>query len=74
MAEIVCFPLHRRQKLIRELKRTRTTNERRYALRRTATALARIGIEPRTIDSQIRAVSLMACRQMWAYRPGGDAA
>jgi hypothetical protein len=28
MAEVVCFPLYRRQKLIRELKRTRTTNER----------------------------------------------
>ena len=74
MAEVVCFPLHRRQKLIRELKRTRTTNERRYSLRRAAAALERIGIEPTTIDSQIRAVSVMACRQMWRYCPGGDAA
>jgi hypothetical protein len=74
MAEVVCFPLHRRQKLIRELRRKRTTNERRYALRRTAAALERIGIEPTTIDSQIRAVSLMACRQIWTYRPNGDAA
>ena len=74
MAEVVCFPLHRRQKLIRELKRTRTTNERRYALRRTAAALERVGINPTAIDSQIRAVSLMVCRQLWTYRPGGDAA
>jgi hypothetical protein len=74
MAEVICFPLHRRQKLIRELKRTRTINERRYALRRTAATLERIGIEPTAIDSQIRAVSMMACRQIWTYRPSGDAA
>jgi hypothetical protein len=74
MADIICFPLNRRQKLIRELKRTRTTNERRYALRRAAAALERIGIKPTTIDWQIRAVSLMACRQIWTYRPSGDAA
>ena len=74
MAEIICFPLNRRQKLIRELKRTRTTIERRYALRRAAAALERIGLKPTTIDSQIRAVSVMACRQMWRYFPGGDAA
>jgi hypothetical protein len=74
MAEIVLFPLHHRQKLVRQLRRAQTTNEVRYALRRTATTLERIGIAPAVIDAQIRAVSLVARHQMWRYQPGGDVA
>jgi hypothetical protein len=73
MADIVLFPLQRRQKLLRQLRRAQTDNEVRYALRRTATALERFGIAPELIDAQIRAVSLMTRRVAWHYRPDGAA-
>jgi hypothetical protein len=73
MAEVFCFPLNRRQKLLRQLRRAQTDNEVRYALRRTATALQRLGIPPEVIDAQIRAVSLMTRWEAWHYRPEGAA-
>jgi len=73
MAEIICFPLHRRQNLVRRLKRAQTDNEVRHALKRTAESLARLGIPLATIDAQIRLISLMTRRQMWSCRPGGAA-
>jgi len=42
MAEIICFPLHRHQNLVRRLKRAQTDNEVRHALKRTAESLARL--------------------------------
>lgn len=71
MAEIICFPLQRRQKLVRQLRRAQTDNEVRHALKRTAESLARYGVPVATIDAQIRLVSLMTRRQMWSCRPGG---
>jgi len=73
MAEIICFPLNRRQKLLRQLRRASTDNEVRFALKRTAESLARVGIPLATIDAQIRLISLMTRRQMWSCRPGGAA-
>jgi hypothetical protein len=73
MAEVICFPLNRRQKLVRQLRRASTDNEVRYALKRTAESLARIGVPLSTIDAQIRLISLMTRRQMWSCRPGGAA-
>jgi hypothetical protein len=73
MADIVLFPLHRRQRLLRQLRRAQTDNEVRYTLRRTATALQRLDIAPELIDAQIRAVSLMTRREAWHYRPEGAA-
>jgi hypothetical protein len=73
MAEIICFPLNRRQKLLRQLQRASTDNEVRFALKRTAESLARVGIPLATIDAQIRLLSLMTRRQMWSCRPGGAA-
>jgi hypothetical protein len=74
MAKIVLFPLHRRQKLIREIREARSQKERRYVLYRVATKLDRLGIPVDVIDGQIRAVSLHACRQEWVYAPKGGAA
>jgi hypothetical protein len=78
MAEIVCFPLHRRQKLVRQLQRARTEGEVRFALRRTAIALEHAGVPAAIIDVQIRQVSLMTRHQMWRFQPAelpsGDAA
>jgi hypothetical protein len=78
MAEIFCFPLHRREKLIRELRRARTHSEVRFALRRAALALERVGVPAAIIDAQIRQISLMTRHQMWRFqpaeRPSGDAA
>jgi hypothetical protein len=78
MAQIFCFPLHRREKLIRELRRARTHGEVRFALRRAALALERVGVPAAIIDAQIRQISLMTRRQMWRFqpaeRPSGDAA
>ena len=73
MAEVICFPFNRRQKLVRQLRRASTDNEVRYALKRTAESLARIGVPLSTIDAQIRLISLMTRRQMWSCRPGGAA-
>jgi hypothetical protein len=73
MAEIICFPLHRHQNLVRRLKRAQTDNEVRHALKRTAESLARLGIPLATIDAQIRLISLVTRRQMWSCRPGGAA-
>ena len=73
MAEVICFPLHRRQKLVRQLRRASTDNEVRHALKRTAESLARIGVPLATIDAQIRLISLMTRRQMWSCRPVGAA-
>ena len=73
MAEIICFPLNRRQKLLRQLRRASTDNEVRFALKRTAESLARVGVPLATIDAQIRLISLMTRRQMWSCRPGGAA-
>ena len=73
MAEIICFPLNRRQKLLRQLRRASTDNEVRFALKRTAESLARVGISLGTIDAQIRLISLMTRRQMWSCRPVGAA-
>jgi hypothetical protein len=44
MAEVICFPLYRRQKLVRRLRQAKTDNEFRHALKRTAESLARIGV------------------------------
>ena len=78
MAQIFCFPLHRREKLVRELRRARTDGEVRFALRRAALALERVGVPAAIIDAQIRQISLMTRRQMWRFqpaeRPSGDAA
>ena len=74
MAEIICFPLNRRQKLLRQLRRASTDNEVRFALKRTAESLARVGIPLATIDAQIRLISLMTRRQMWGCGPSGGAA
>jgi hypothetical protein len=73
MAEVICFPLYRRQKLVRRLRQANTDNEFRHALKRTAESLARIGVPLATIDAQIRLISLMTRRQMWSCRPGGAA-
>ena len=73
MAEVICFPLHRRQKLVRQLRRASTDNEVRHALKRTAESLARIGVPLATTDAQIRLISLMTRRQMWSCRPVGAA-
>ena len=73
MAEVICFPLNRRQKLVRQLRRANTDNEVPFALKRTAESLARVGIPLATIDAQIRLIGLMTHRQMWSCRPGGAA-
>jgi hypothetical protein len=73
MAEVICFPLYRRQKLVRRLRQANTDNEFRHALKRTAESLARIGVPLATIDAQIRLISLMTRRQMWSCRPEGAA-
>jgi hypothetical protein len=65
--------VYRRQKLVRQLRRASTDNEVRFALKRTAESLARIGVPLATIDAQIRPISLMTRRQMWSCRPGGAA-
>ena len=66
--------VYRRQKLVRQLRRASTDNEVRFALKRTAESLARVGISLGTIDAQIRLISLMTRRaQMWSCRPGGAA-
>jgi hypothetical protein len=74
MAEIICFPLNRRQKLLRQLRRAGTDKEVHRALKRTAESLARVGVPLATIDAQIRLISLMTRRQMWGYGPSGGAA
>ena len=73
MADIICFPLNRRQKLLQQLRRASTDNEVRFALKRTAESLARVGVPLATIDAQIRLISLMTRRQMWSCQPGGAA-
>jgi hypothetical protein len=72
-ANIVLFPLQRRQKLLPQLRRAQTNNEVRYALRRAATALQRLGIPPELIDAEIHAVSLMTRLVAWHYQPDGAA-
>jgi len=70
MAEIFCFPLYRRQKLVRELERAVSEQEVRCILNRAARQLNRRGISSTAINEQIGLLTRMVKQQTWTYGSG----
>jgi hypothetical protein len=70
MVEIFCFPLYRRQRLVRELERAINEQEVRCILNRIARQLDRRGISPTAINEQIGLLTRMVKQQTWTYGGG----